>query len=264
MRKREAFGEPAYFDDYVAGATQSILLFEAKAKAPDTKPAHRRRLCYTIFREKLQLLIARYSRGEDNSVLQAMFPQVVAALTDYHSEDAYEPFDFQNLDDYVRALWLVSFAILFDAGDQCVNQLYLLINQEGQDALFDWLVALCVSGYSATSSLLYANPYAPLYSALDATDKERNRLIDQFLKQYYEGMRTTYWHNTHLKEQTGFFGYWCFELAAVVKMLQIDDSTFANNLFYPRDLTGRTLFRTWEDSEEGEADRREYRSIKKS
>jgi hypothetical protein len=37
-------------------------------------------------------------------------------------------------------------------------------------------------------------------------------------------------------DRTSFFGYWAFEAAAVVKMLQIPDSTLLDNPYYPRDL----------------------------
>jgi hypothetical protein len=46
----------------------------------------------------------------------------------------------------------------------------------------------------------------------------------------------------------------------LVKILKLDDRLYANNLFYPRDLTGHKLLRTWEDSEQGDMDRKEYNS----
>ena len=49
-------------------------------------------------------------------------------------------------------------------------------------------------------------------------------------------MSGAYWHDSHLNKDTGYFGYWCFELAAFVKALGIPDDAFADNPFYPRDL----------------------------
>ena len=62
------------------------------------------------------------------------------------------------------------------------------------------------------------------------------RLTDRFLAVYYDGMQDAYWHNTHLSDDSGYFGYWCFELAAFVRELRINDATFADSAFFPRNL----------------------------
>jgi hypothetical protein len=240
IAKREVFKDQAYFDHYVEYRSQQrIPNYRAKADASDSDSRDRRRLYYAIFRETLHLLIARYSRGEDISALRESFPQVVDALADYQAEQGYEPFDFQNLDDYVRALWLISLAQLLDIEDGCIDRLLRLIDQDGQDTLFERLVALKMPGRSFDLMLIHPKPYALLYESLDAQGEKRDSLINKFLKQYYPSMESTYWHDTHLKDQAGFFGYWCFELAAFVKGLQIDDTAFADNQYYPCDLARR-------------------------
>lgn len=264
MEKREVFAEPNDFSQYVDRATQSIHLFEAKLNEPDINPTHRRRLRYTVFRERFQLFIARYSRGEAISELETAFPMIVLALSDYQNEEGAESFDFQDLDHYVQALWLLSLAILLKTDDTTIHQLLKLINQDGKDGLFERLAALCVSQRSEITQLAHSDPYLPLYEALDKEDPDRTQYIDKFLKQYYRGMKPTYWYDAHKKGTGSFFGYWCFELAAFVQGLNINDISFADNIFYPRDLTGRELLKTWEDSKTGEAARQAYKTLKAS
>jgi hypothetical protein len=55
------------------------------------------------------------------------------------------------------------------------------------------------------------------------------------MKKWYSGMRVTYWHNTHNSRHDVYFGYWCFEAAAVAKMLGIDDAALKNHRNYPFD-----------------------------
>jgi hypothetical protein len=86
--------------------------------------------------------------------------------------------------------------------------------------------------------VVYPEPYGLLLQALDATGEERTQGIQKFLASFYDGMRGAYWHGSHASDDTGFFGYWCFELAAFVKAMAIDDSAFADNRYYPRDLVG--------------------------
>jgi hypothetical protein len=52
----------------------------------------------------------------------------------------------------------------------------------------------------------------------------------------------TYWWDGHgIIDRGGlaYSGYWCFEAAAVVKLLGIDDSSFRDNEYYPADLLPR-------------------------
>ena len=48
-------------------------------------------------------------------------------------------------------------------------------------------------------------------------------------------MKPCYWHGTHT-EGTSYFGYWAFEAALVTVLWDIDDSSYRDNLVYPRDL----------------------------
>ncbi len=151
---------------------------------------------------------------------------------------------------------------MLEANDETIHQLLNLIDQKGDDGLFDRLAALRTSEHSTTNQLRHPNPYLPLYESLDKEGEARKQSVDEFLKKYYQGMKATYWYDSHKKANGSFFGYWCFELAAFVKKINIDDASFADNIFYPRDLTGRKLLRTWEDSRFGEADRQTYKKLK--
>jgi hypothetical protein len=83
---------------------------------------------------------------------------------------------------------------------------------------------------------MYPRPYGPLRDALDASGDEQSQKLTEFLDGWYDGMEAAYWHGSHTGSDAGYFGYWCFELAAFVKQLGINDSTFADNLYYPSDL----------------------------
>lgn len=244
MKMRDIFKDQAYFEHYVEyRERQRIPKYISVADAVDTDAAQRLRLRYSIFRESCQLLIAKYSRGDAISVLQHTYPQVINALQQYQAEKGANPFDFQVLEQYVHALWLVSLGILLDVDTKSITALAGLINQDEVDRLFDRLVALRIPGRAIASVLIHPKPYSSLCDALDVSGEQRSILICKFLKQYYQGMSSTYWHNTHLKDQAGFFGYWCFELAAFVESLKMDDQEFAASVFYPRDLAGHELIR---------------------
>lgn len=60
--------------------------------------------------------------------------------------------------------------------------------------------------------------------------------LNKFLKKWYKNLSAAPWHDTH-KSQGGYFGYWSFEAASAVVLLEIeDDSSFHQYKYYPKDL----------------------------
>lgn len=240
--QRDTFRDPAYWDGYVRSLEDSISKYEAALITSEVKPSYHYLARYTIFRERLKLLIARYSRGDEVRSLREQFPLIVDAFVVFRGEPHLprEQFTLRRMDDYVHALWLLSLSILLDASQHVAEQIVTALNSEGQDAVFDRLVDVRVPMQRLIDVLLYPRPYEYLHRAMDAHDGERDQLIALFLKRYYRGMRHTYWYGTDPMPNGGFFGYWCFELAAFVKALDIPDDSFADNVYYPRDLVRGT------------------------
>jgi hypothetical protein len=49
-------------------------------------------------------------------------------------------------------------------------------------------------------------------------------------------MKACYWYDRHKNLDAGFFGYWAFEAGLVTLLWNIDDSTYRDMRFYPKDL----------------------------
>jgi hypothetical protein len=233
---RDTFRDQAYWEWLVDSYERAIETKEQTAVAPATTPLHRRRLRYALYKERLELLSAYYSRGDAIDALQTAFPAVVQARETYYAEPDHEPLNMRILDKYVQSLWLLAWAILLQVPSDMAQRVVTTINQTGVDALFDTLVERVTPGVARTDVLLHPKPYAPLYEATLPTTTNRNQLVTQFLTRYYTSMRTAYWHDLHLLPKAGFFGYWCVELAAVVQITGMDDQAFRANPYYPSDL----------------------------
>jgi hypothetical protein len=185
----------------------------------------------------MQLLITMYSAGIDLPSIREAFPAVVGALASYLQEPYHETFDFTRLDSYIHALWLSALSILLDVDQANREAVIDLIGSPHEDRIFDRLVSLQRYDISMTNQLLHPRPYEYLSLALDANEPQhRDQHIGRFLHGWYRGMRHAYWYNSHLLEDGGYFGYWCFELAAFAKALLIPDESFRNNVYYPVDL----------------------------
>jgi hypothetical protein len=183
----------------------------------------------------IELCITYYSSGIDIDFMRKSFQMAVDARQSY-VEFRGQPPEFEEFNTYIHSLWLISLAYLLRIPGSQIDQLITLIGNHGRDALYDRLVSLCVPLSSKAQTLLYPRPYQPLFQATNAPPEVQVTLIQKFLQRYYQEMHLAYWHDQHRHPKSGFFGYWCFELAALVKALHIPDQTFANNLYYPGDM----------------------------
>ena len=214
---------------------------------------NRARYSYSIFHSVYEFPILLYSAGESISQVKASFLSVLPTWERYKrlADEAYSAQDkpqrptfVASLDQYVTALWLISLAIIFVIDDSSFAHLVRLAdnegkaNNEGQDLLYESLVATRLKDRKKADKLLYPKPYRSLYAAINAPKEEQPKLFKEFLQRWYPSMKSTYWHDCHNgPEGGGFFGYWAIEARGVVKAFNIDDSSFRDSDYYPRDLS---------------------------
>lgn len=260
MNRREVFmvRDPELYVEYREeriGIFDSYEEVEGTAKAPKLHP---KGLEFTRFTEELYLWISRYSAGEDIDALAGFFVMdVIPALENYANSVENSHFNLGNLEEYLLALWTVSISELLEFDEFRMQAVLEITGVVGQDALMDRIVGSRTGNLNTTAPLRHAHIWLSLFEALDFDSGAQQESIVHFLKGWYNGMNELWWFDYHLKDNAGFFGYWSFELAALVKNLKLEDDQFQDNIFYPRDLTGNRMMRSWEDSQEGESAREE-------
>jgi hypothetical protein len=217
------------------------------AKTPGFDPKYDAQFVFKIFIQRYELLIAQYSRGDDLEDLCPMLPELIGTWewarreelkvfneTEMHGRHGFDV----NLRAYNLALWMVSIFICLQADAPLFDRLLALIGNEGEDQLYERLVATQRPGRKAANKLLYPKPYLPLYQAIDPQPKaERDKRLAKFIGTWYAGMKGTYWHDSHKgKDGGGYFGYWCFEAAGVVRAFELDDTAMRDSVYYPKDM----------------------------
>lgn len=238
--------DQAYFDGEVEYQLGSLASSEEALKTPGQGSAEDEAIfVYSIFRKRYELLILRYSRGEDIAAIAEDFPAVVGAWQRYLKMEGRQDSPMsEDINEYVCALWLVSLAILFKAKQDVFESLVRCMGAPGQDALLERLIATRVTNRPSAAGLLFPKPYEALLQAISASPAEQPTLFKKFLKAWYPAMGAldAYWHDSHKgPDGGGFFGYWCIEAAGVVAAFKIDDSAFRNAPYYPSDLAAAGL-----------------------
>jgi hypothetical protein len=90
-------------------------------------------------------------------------------------------------------------------------------------------------GQDETDHLLWPEAYQPLFDCFNAGADDRSQQLESFVSGWYRSMRDAYWYDNHKNKHDVYFGYWCFEAAAVGKMLEIDDGRLKDHPNYPYD-----------------------------
>lgn len=91
--------------------------------------------------------------------------------------------------------------------------------------------------------LAYPRLYNGLYKVIQAPNAAAAKdALNKYLDRWYNLNSDAPWYNSHLKDNS-YRGYWAWEVAAVAKIMHIDDSDLKNNQYYPYDMVH------WADNE---------------
>ncbi|KZE37999.1 hypothetical protein AV656_03445 [Bhargavaea cecembensis] len=184
-----------------------------------------------LYRTKL---VALYSAGYPLDEIKAFLPEVM----DWIEKAGDERFSY---DHYQNCVLLLCLAILLESDEGLVGRISKLASvYQQEDALMEFLI----NGRTGTEqkpvnrSFLFKEPYRHLKRVLFAENKQQSIWgLKVYLRKYwYEGHDEAAWHDRHLHKDEIYNGYWCFESAAIVKILELDDRELAGRRYYPHDL----------------------------
>ena len=198
----------------------------------------------SIARNTWSLMVLNYSEGESIGQVAATLPNVINALENCVLPNAkYETrlFFLEEKDSYAWFLALLTFAKLLHH-DQYVSRIVGVLDvaykdNRGKDQLYEALIKkLGLPSVETKNSLSSFTCSALLFDVTQAGSNNRPKLMQKFLKKWYSAMKGVVWYNTHKKNPTAFRGYWCWEAALVTYLWDIDDASYRDMPYYPKDL----------------------------
>ena len=250
LRRQKFLGEKDYLAnlDWLEDGTKrarNILHTE------ELIPSARNSFLWRIASSGLQRLVLHYTAGLPVNDLRTQLPQVIEDFDVYirneispRLEDppraVADTLEITQLEAYVYVFWLLALCKLL-RHEALIPRVMSWVDKtfefnRGRDGLFENVVyALTGKSVPAERVLLHPLPYRPLARATVYAPEERSALVKEFVETWYKHMKPCFWHGTHT-EGTSYFGYWAFEAALVTVLWDIDDSSYRDNLVYPRDL----------------------------
>jgi hypothetical protein len=193
----------------------------------------------------------KYTAGESLTELANTFDDIVLAyerwidaLTDLSDDDYYPPFIMNDLiDTYVDYLNLVAVAILLRREDLVPR---ICAFNEGTDfdrvdGVLEELFKLFLPDRPWLDYLLWKKQYEKVLDAVDSdTPAEMAAEMMIHVKKWYANMKgqAFFWgkHEKIKPEFSPYFGYWAMCSGAFTYLYNIEDSSYRNEMVYPKDL----------------------------
>lgn len=198
--------------------------------------------------KRTDLLHLQYTAGVPIEQLASDLDEIVAdweryaeALRKFNKQPDLWAFDFSDRVQYNQAVQLVGLTILLKREDLLPRIAALCDAFKGDDAIYDELLSPYLPDRPTPEKFFHADPYEIVIDAIDEEDPvEQADLMKEAVERWYPANAAMPFHDTHKQIDDdgsgGYFGYWCFELAALTVILGIDDSTFRDHVTYPKDL----------------------------
>lgn len=199
-------------------------------------------------RYQFDLFILDYTAGRSIDHLRVDFESVINLFNvlsekqrTYYKDPNFSVFDLELLDDYCLYIWLISLCYLLKRNDLLGSVAKLVDGETQENGGKDWIVeeflAFSDDNRFDCSDVLFPQPYFELSNAFVSQDNKVSlKHLHKFLKKWYKDLAGAPWHDTH-KADGGYYGYWSFEAACAVILLEInDDKELYDYLYYPKDL----------------------------
>ena len=226
---RDTVMNEQYFAEYILEETERIRKFQNKLENNEVRDDR----IYSVKRKidaiQFELLIARYSAGEDVEKLENDFMQLLNDM----------PLYWNGNSDYIDMLWMMALAILFDVNREQFGILSDLVTQYNRkDALLEFFVNYKMNGNigQLKGDYSFGFPYDKLTDIVTNREKAVEKLKEYLEKYWYVGHKNMGWYDIHKAKEKLYYGYWSFEAGAIAKILNLDDSNLKDVPYYPYDL----------------------------
>jgi hypothetical protein len=196
----------------------------------------------------LRIVIAKYSAGYKVDDLEEDLLKAINLTHESWVDGAWKllykgkRLNQYTLSGYDVMLWMLSLGYLLDVKEKDFIKLVNVIDRDGvKDLLFEFIINAKLKNRKAIEKESYEYGWI-LFGKIRQAISEKDKAVSVDLvkvyvrKDWYKEHRNEGWYNSHKNVHDSYFGYWSFETAAVVKILNLDDSSFIDCQYYPKDL----------------------------
>lgn len=247
---RQIFIRQANAERTIEYGIEGIQFYNDKLKSEDASEKY----LYTGLVDNLWMLLRiYYTVGEDIEKLPPLLEQLIESAeigTKVWQENKHllgkeeqntPPYEWHNALNYLNTLGYISMCYLLQREDLLEQLLKVIIDNSVYselDATIEDLFYYHLKDRPERDWSKYIH-IVKFTDAIRSKGEEQLTLLHQYMKDWYKEMvgLNDIEHDTHLtEEQYGYYGYWAFEVAAVIYLEDLGDSSFTKYPYYPKDL----------------------------
>lgn len=234
---RDTIKDLDYFKGQIEDYDYSIDRKLSKLKKTEDVKIIRKRY-WSIFFNTLHKIIANYSIGSEIQEVRMIYLEALDYMQKGWNEKDEDFNGYYSVDDFYDVLTMLSLGYVLNIKNEKLLALVKLKNVvKAPDFLLDTLCAAIKNKPLPTKKeVMLGNTYDSLWEVLQApTKEEATQLLHKYVKSdWYRKSQAHSWYDSH--KSNSYFGYWSFESVALVKLLNLDDTTFKGLKYYPYDL----------------------------
>lgn len=245
---RDKIKDKNYFENYLQSSKNRYNKRITKFKNGLIKPERETIVKLSMVDNLILHMKAQYSLGLPIHTMLEEYDEALSLIEKYWAGNNKfvgnnnEVLDQYSLSNYDNILWLLSIGYLLDIPENKFKILVDAIDSDKvKDKLYEFIISAKIPSRSKIESESYKygfELYGNLRQAIETIDKSKAaELVKTFLeKDWYKEHKNSGWYNNHTNKHNTYSGYWSFEAGAVVKIMGLDDSSFIDNQYYPKDL----------------------------
>ncbi len=211
-----------YFDEFITEENERVEKFEAKINSGTLKKDRVLPVKDKLILIKLGIIIAKYSRGDSISELKNEFEQIIDLFV--------EAWDFESYEGNLR---FVSLAYLFDVDNVIKNKIKMKLSQSPH---YDYIIDFILYGFESdfnSKAVSFPDMHLKL---LNVIESKESSLLSEYISEWYNKHDHCSWYDSHKSDINLYYGYWCFESAAVAKRINLNCEFLKNQKYFPYDL----------------------------
>lgn len=217
---RDIRKDSSYFKRYLDNQKLRIEKKKEKFNGSISDESQKQRILVSLTTYEINLLKAEFSYGATEDELKIYLKNAIDVIK-YYKKPAYEDI-----------LILLSMAIMLN----CIKEAkeYVKVHKEliSQDRLLNFLAEYIQDEkIEWNDNISLYKDYAGLNEVFISNNKTASLL--NYLEKWYESREEYAWYNSHLRDTETYCGYWCFESAAISKVLHISDDDLKQNVYFP-------------------------------
>jgi len=235
---REKLKDKKYFDDKIKLLDELNDESKSELKNNEIEALYVPDILESIFNFNLRKVFCMYSRGDKIDDIKVAY---LEAIESYH--DAFEAkgirYDSFSNWDFPTVLAMLSLAILFDIeGEYLEKLLEVLLSIPSKYKIINYFLSYFIDVKQITTPDKLEIAFKNFNKMIDMSNEEilSKKCMDKYLKTWLKHHLRGFLTNTHNDFTNIYVGYWSFESAAFVKMRGLDDSSFRDSPYYPKDL----------------------------